>query len=961
MFVGSSGTFAATMLESAGYYYQQLILDSLAGPLTGSLGALIYIVAIIVAVISVVSTGKYSFGAWLLIGPGLYFSTVVPRTAAIGSEWALGNTPRNTELVQAEVKELLKSQKLSSDSNVAPAQVSYLFAWYNNLASSAIKEIVKGLNNSRDPAQFGFILRQQIFSEIHSANVSDPGFIDLLHSGFFTQCRSAVQKGREVYDERNTHVRDALSKEYTQLMKTNVRLNSRQAKEWLAGFRAAYERKTQIFTAVMSSPVDAQRINDFVTALSLDKGQAGAISVDPKFPDYLPEDYRLVDSSVFTCEQIWQFVRIGLVLQAKRVIDGSTQELKSKGGIEYDNMLSSLGMITGLYQVPALNKNINSSIKPKMIDLLYRSVAMYIMRNEANKDMNSGFLHEFANRTGVRELELPGQDNLVRYTRESLQRDEWEEKTRLITSAAQLPYYQGLVLYFLSVLFPFFALLLLIPGRHAGFLLWFGLWFWAKSWDIGFAVIMLLDDMLFAMFSVAHESGAMSAQPLINTDASAALSLIRELDPSFELGTYYAIMATAVHSIPVIASYLVLGSLQGGAGLIAQGISSYSQGFQNAAGAVSAMRMTQAQASAAEEFGYKNAQQYVQNAKAGKNRLIGASGDLIDREERDTLSGPAVNAVAGSDRGYLMRFGFPGVGRFASADDAIFSSLSARSTAIARGVSSGLKGREADDERIGESLQKRSATRVNSVGKLLFNIDKAADTFARAVDPFAESYLGAILNMHAHEVDLAAVEGYYNGFNEEQFLDYLYTAVRWEMLEIPWNPGHGYFTALADRDLAGYLESMKVGVAGASGLTSVIPVVSAKEEEKPKKNKKPEPTFWDNAVREGGGAGLLLGGLAWLFGDDVSDLVPDWFKELGRDTAQKGFEAAKEHKDDISKEFGDKVPGADKFTNAFEEVKKITDELTDSTDQETINQLIDQYNDYFVNPRSGDNENAQDE
>jgi Transglycosylase SLT domain len=51
---------------------------------------------------------------------------------------------------------------------------------------------------------------------------------------------------------------------------------------------------------------------------------------------------------------------------------------------------------------------------------------------------------------------------------------------------------------------------------------------------------------------------------------------LREIDPTFQLGTYYSIMGIVISAVPVVTSYLILGSLKGGAGLISSGVQSYS-------------------------------------------------------------------------------------------------------------------------------------------------------------------------------------------------------------------------------------------------------------------------------------------------------------------------------------------------------------------------------------------------
>src|SRR5690606_25641963 len=67
----------------------------------------------------------------------------------------------------------------------------------------------------------------------------------------------------------------------------------------------------------------------------------------------------------------------------------------------------------------------------------------------------------------------------------------------LYSFALNLPYYQGLLLYILAIAYPFFALVVLIPGKAANFLFLPLAWLWVKSWDVGFAAIFVLERVMY--------------------------------------------------------------------------------------------------------------------------------------------------------------------------------------------------------------------------------------------------------------------------------------------------------------------------------------------------------------------------------------------------------------------------------------------------------------------------------
>ena len=130
--------------------------------------------------------------------------------------------------------------------------------------------------------------------------------------------------------------------------------------------------------------------------------------------------------------------------------------------------------------------------------------------------------------------------------------DEYEEKADYLMAVLALPYVQGMMLYLLTLSFPLFALCLVIPGRHGGFLLWLGLWVWIKIWDVGFAVVMLIDNMLYQL--LPH--GPPMTDKLTSNPGAAITSLLT-VDPTYSQHTYYNLVATCMAAVPILSAFLV--------------------------------------------------------------------------------------------------------------------------------------------------------------------------------------------------------------------------------------------------------------------------------------------------------------------------------------------------------------------------------------------------------------------
>ncbi len=69
----------------------------------------------------------------------------------------------------------------------------------------------------------------------------------------------------------------------------------------------------------------------------------------------------------------------------------------------------------------------------------------------------------------------------------------------LYTWAKMMPYLQGLLLYVLAIAYPFVCIVMVIPGWWKTLFTWMAFWAWAKSWDVGFAIVQTLERSVWAM------------------------------------------------------------------------------------------------------------------------------------------------------------------------------------------------------------------------------------------------------------------------------------------------------------------------------------------------------------------------------------------------------------------------------------------------------------------------------
>jgi hypothetical protein len=573
-YIGSSGTLIGTALESLGYYYQSYILDTFDAVLFGPLAVGLFVLASILALVNYALTGKAKMVGWALVGPALMAGVLLNRTETKGSVWMFGTKPRMQAVSDYQVNKFLKNN------NPPKAKVSSFFASYTGFVSSIIRSLVAVISETKPDIDARFLIRAELATMVRSSQIEDAGLRLLLHDVFYRECGSLVEVGRDLRDKGFAETtRVEMEGAFTQLLASEVKVNG-LSKDYMASLLARY-------TSLQGRVID-QTTREIAQWI-----QTGGGVIPDSIPEEATAQYqsRKTDAikyieqdrkNVFTCQQIWNFVYVGMYQSASLV----RQVAQEKGKAIDQNQLVKDLLEVRISESPNL-PNPPAVEQAQNLHYLNRVIASYILRNEANRPSGAAFMNNYSNKGfEFTTLKGPTESDLSHLERLRLKSQEWSNKTGIIATAANLPYYQGLLLYFLAIVFPFFSLLLVIPGRQNGFIFWCLLWIWAKSWDVGFAIVMLLDDVLFSIFTywrdskgIAYGEGFRGMSP----DLADTLSALETLDPTFQLSQYYSIIGTAMASIPMLASYLILGSVKGGAAIIAEGSKAFVAQFTSAA------------------------------------------------------------------------------------------------------------------------------------------------------------------------------------------------------------------------------------------------------------------------------------------------------------------------------------------------------------------------------------------
>jgi hypothetical protein len=544
----TSGTLVGSILESAGYIYQSAILDKLADPLTNSVGGLIYLLGIAIVIFQLAVLKQSKGAMWLFIGPPLFLVCITTRDPLPHARWEFGSNPRDQQQVEDGIATI-------ADGASNPSRV---FGRYVKMISPVVSEVVDKINGSQGKNDLWFLFKGEVFSMLGARKIEDEGLRYLIQYGLMGECHQVIDAARTITDPlRRVRVGAAQGAGGTQD----------------ADIQAAKEKFDKLVDQKKHF-MHPDKVREYIAKLDNANGRA---NTDDNFLDEKKQELR---GSALSCQDIWQLILEGVILEAKAVEEEIDKDSRERD-LDPNVIKSMVAQANGLQS----GGQLHSENAQAAVDI-NRLIAGYLLRNEMREPDMGALIGKFISRTELRTIDtrlMGGENAQTEYARIGL--DEWSEKERLIHTALSLPYYQGLGLYFLGITFPFFALLLLIPGKAQGFLMWFMLWLWVKTWDIGFAIVMKLDTLFWGLFISTKDkiAAAEGSNEVINdNDLFITLAALDRLDPTFQAGTYYTLIGACLAAIPIVSAQLVLGATNSGASLVSEGMSKYSEFFSSA-------------------------------------------------------------------------------------------------------------------------------------------------------------------------------------------------------------------------------------------------------------------------------------------------------------------------------------------------------------------------------------------
>jgi hypothetical protein len=532
---GSAGTLVTAGLETAGYRMQELVLKDLNGMLHKG-AVLIFVALIIFAFTSYVINKRYDSAAWLIIGPVLFLFLVFTTEVGKPKDW------RTTASSDPQVQSIVGSEPVS--------RISWFFHKYDTFISSIYEQLIKVLTSDQSKFVMGkFMTREQILSDLLSSRIEDGGLVSFSVETL-AQCSREMDAARAV----------ALGERDRVFKQTSAYLNA----------KSFYQKSINQPTKFLANSASREYLRALLNGIVAGEA-SGLAKTRPCIGETNQSISRLggVENKIkvaASCEELWCWmgvgfereIAIGFAGSAKRYgLDPATFERIA------DEIALKLTEPNRIDRFDLTNLNAVQPVRPDS-SLIPVIIGGYLVKGMMeNLNINSGLLPHFSASSGI---EAPSFNYTMNTSPEDLQEAVRRNQQHLIAEtkkyeifsfAMMLPYIQGIMLYGLAVLFPFFCVLAIIPGRLSALLTWMGMWAWVKCWDVGWALVALLENFLWEL--MPHSS---TYEPLRDPNHG-PISVFEAAftgDPAYGLGMYFVIVSLLITSVPFFTAQIMTGT-----------------------------------------------------------------------------------------------------------------------------------------------------------------------------------------------------------------------------------------------------------------------------------------------------------------------------------------------------------------------------------------------------------------
>jgi hypothetical protein len=505
-YVGAVGTLISAALQTAGVFAQAEILTTFQDGLK-HLAALCYLASIVSGLVALAMFGNYRQGIYLLLGPPLFLYMITTTTAVGGTQLQTGD-----RIVKGSVQDQVKflSRFAQSTKFSQGAKVSYFFIGFDNVVSSVVQGIVSVIMDTKDNEDLILKGRERMFSWALRARVYDPSFIKLIAMGTFGECAEIIGKTQEILKHRVDPKKRSIEPDNLDDIGKKLRDEYNELKQ-IPRFQLDPEVVQYVTTNVQTQ-----------------------------------QDYASYKAS---CADIWDLTHQVALKYAKDNLN--VENFLASGG--QDSMTPWNKVEEEVQKTMAAGGDLGQAQQ-----ILAAYMVKSAIRTTTHADMATGIFNRMPFNSDRRSEIFENVASQHAYA--------GFLKTEYIALA--MPYIQGILLYLLACAFPFFAVFLVMPSRANTFLIWASLWIWVKSWDIGFALVVVARKILWLFVQAGPNKFAagnvpnpgMAASPLDWTRPETIFAVIGDNDPLATQNTYFTIISMLTAAVPLLTAHCCLGA-----------------------------------------------------------------------------------------------------------------------------------------------------------------------------------------------------------------------------------------------------------------------------------------------------------------------------------------------------------------------------------------------------------------
>ncbi len=524
-YIGAVSDLMAAVMQTAGLYAQSDILANY-GPFMQSFGTLVYTVALIMGIVSIAVYGNYRQGVWLLVGPSMFYWLVYSTVPAPAALQRFGSRVNTDAAIESQI--YLDMVNVIAQDSPTP-RVSWLFAKFDGVITEIVQNVVTLLVDTEFNEDLTIAATERIYSRVVESKASDPGFTTLVSVGVMGRCGRLNRIKMEVAGTagasgRTEAKRQAMTAQY-EVLKDQLQPIPFNGFNYIESL--GNEADTHAGTCAGEAPGALEQVR---TVISQGQAKNGSLS----------------------CGQIWGLVCVGAMTEAERTL---TREIENAE----ENAIET-GSDEGLDWAEIdlrVRAAITKGADPAHVTQL---LAAHLLKQSLKYTVHSAMTSQIAERMPFAKDPYnfifgaePGEFGDLSTV------EAGGARATIVHFAGWVPYVQGLLLYLLTITFPFFAIFLLVPERWGALVVWMSMWTWVKCWDIGFATIYFIRGFIFefmqnGMGSTIHEIDWSSQESVYRVMA--------ENDPMATNHLYYNLIALLTLSVPVITAHFCAGAPQ---------------------------------------------------------------------------------------------------------------------------------------------------------------------------------------------------------------------------------------------------------------------------------------------------------------------------------------------------------------------------------------------------------------